>query len=192
MATSSSKLNEDFDSLTTQRLNNIYKRLMRYIRTYYWDIQGQDVDNIILEGIKDLYEGNRTYSSDKGFEEALYDVVRSRMSHLLHKRLNKRKIHREIPLDEVAPTLESEEKTPFEEEDYEKLWALICQLIGADDTVREIAEIKKDTPKIKPKELALKLGVPIKEITNALRRLNNIRLKLRKERARCPTRAKKQ
>lgn len=194
MATSSSKLREDFDSLTGKSLNNIYKRERVYILKYYWNIQALDVDNIILEAIKDLFAGERRYSSDKGFEEALHDVVRSRMSHLLHKRSNKRKIYREVSLEDVPSTLEVQERPLYEEKDCERVWAKLYELIGDDDVVLGIVKIRADesAPKMKRQEMALRLGVPIKKIHNAIKRLDTIRLKLREERFKCQTGAKKQ
>ena len=185
MVTSSSKLKEDFDALTWKRLKNICNRERHYILTHYWNIQALDVDNLISEAIKALIACERKYSSeDKGFEQSLHDVIRRRMSHEFGRRSNKRRNYREVSLEDMSSRLESEERSPHEEEDCEKTWARVCELIGDDEHILKIIEIRRENhgPPIKRQELASRLEVSLKEINNALKRLNRIRLKIREER----------
>lgn len=181
---------EDCEDLWTRQTRFINSRFKRYSRII--NLNGVFTDIMLEES-----EGtSNRQPTDVDSEKSVYGVARSKISHRLARDNRSRSLedisnahrpgHRRVRAgyrefaEEICSRIACQELAKF-----------ILDKVRDDPMLSRIVDLWIDDPELKPKEVASKLGISIQELRCAQKRLRRRLSTLRKERIKCPGKAKK-
>ncbi|HXQ32582.1 MAG TPA: hypothetical protein VN843_01040 [Anaerolineales bacterium] len=175
-------------------------RLFTYKR-YYWlrDQTNLDLEGIIQEAIIDTIQGKRRWPSvDKDTDEVkislfvfLCDVIRSKVSHLWEREKRQLSLDsfyentsvlepklgdsakREVLLNESATEYWSliSRQDPYSQLVHKEVVDKMFNLVSHDETLTKILQLWLQEPDLKPRQIAERMGLNVKQIYLILKKL---------------------
>ena len=192
MKTFSPKGRRILDELTQTEWENLWKRLRLYTyKNFAYKVRDRfNLDEVIQEAIEDTYFGNRRLPPDVNLTAFLCETVRSKVSHLLEKEKNKISIEDLKGIQQQTsfallteniseyPQLIYRKEEGYQRVMYEELCSKIRKSVQLDPGLVQLAELLFAVPDLKPREIAIQMNQPIKNVFNLLRRLSRRARKL--------------
>jgi DNA-directed RNA polymerase specialized sigma24 family protein len=192
-------IQESLSRMTEAEWKDIYKRVRLFAyKNYGWlqvKISGLDIETVIQDAVEDTLFGLRRWpavdedGNDKNVSLCVFlcQTVRSKISHLLEQQKNKVSID-ENPEDEKLEVLFQSYLSGFrsgqgseQQAIYNQLSVKLIEAVHPDTLLTQIVKLYIDMPDLKPSDVAERLGIPVKEVLNAQRRLVRKTQKLREE-----------
>jgi ATP-dependent Lon protease len=148
-------------------------------------ISGDHLDEVIQDSIVDVLTGTRRWPpvDEDGNERDvdllvfLCQTIRSKVSHIIEK--SYRELYVGDNLDLITDELTHEHRHLIRKNDeveqqaiYNELSRKLLKTVADDSILKQIVELLIKTPDLRPKEIALLLGLTMEEMRNAQKRLN--------------------
>jgi predicted XRE-type DNA-binding protein len=184
--------------MTEDEWRDLYKRLRLFSYKHYgWlhtKIEGLDLESLIQDAIEDTLFGIRQWpviGEDGEIKNVslcifLCQTIRSKVSHIVEHEKNKVHIDAlDDHLVRLTSNISLRDMRANEGSDemaiYNEIGQQLLERVHEDELLTRIVKLYLDTPDLRPREVAEQLGLPIKEIQKARRRLHQIIVKLREE-----------
>jgi DNA-directed RNA polymerase specialized sigma24 family protein len=176
------------DDLTEAGWGSLWKRLRFFTyKNFAHKVKGRvNLDELILEAIEDTYIGKRRLPLDVNLTAFLCETIRSKVSHNLRKEKSKVSIE-ELKADEYLKSFASPFQKAAEgrrtDEGYQRVvYRELCERIQKaarpDRYLIQLAELLFVTPDLKPREIAVQMNQPVRNVFNLLKRLGRRARKL--------------
>jgi DNA-directed RNA polymerase specialized sigma24 family protein len=191
------KQSELLSSMTEEEWLDLYNRLRLFTyKRYYWL---RDLEGIIQEAIIDTIQGKRRWPSvDKDTDEVkislfvfLCDVIRSKVSHLWEREKRQLSLDsfyentsvlepklgdsakREVLLNESATEYWSliSRQDPYSQLVHKEVVDKMFNLVSHDETLTKILQLWLQEPDLKPRQIAERMGLNVKQIYLILKKL---------------------
>jgi hypothetical protein len=168
MASPSPEFRAKLESLTPEKLNNLYKYLCYFIMKHYGGIQGLDPLNIVSEIIQDALAGKISYPSDKTLRQFLRDVSYRRAYYIAKKS----KKHPLFYTDDVPPESMSVQESANQHVYCQEVLNAMRRFARNRPDLLDLIDVIEDEPGVKRSEKALRLRVPVKKVDCLKKRLD--------------------
>ena len=178
----SSKGREALDALTKTGWESLWNRLRYFTyKNFMHKVGDRDtLDGVIQEAIEDTYFGRRRLPDGVNLTAFLCETIRSKVSHILRKEKGRVSVEELESLEKVGALARSlqkaggggrEEEEAYERVAYRELCERLLKAARPDKHLTQLAELLCVTPDLKPREIAVQMNQPIRNVFNLLRRL---------------------
>jgi DNA-directed RNA polymerase specialized sigma24 family protein len=192
MAKLSPPIQPQLDMSETE-LKELWKKLRAFTyKNYGWlqtRIRALNLDEVILEAIEDTFLGIRRFppidangkEKDVQLFYFLCQTIRSKISNLMKQSQRHISLREDVDTEQFVSleqasllSIRAKEKSD-EQARYNQLSEKLRESVRSDLLLEQIVNLYIVNPEIKPKEIAHNLGISIKQIQNAQKRLREMR-----------------
>lgn len=175
---------EALDTYTEDDWNDLRKRLMYFAyRHYSWVPRftrgAIEVEDLVHDAMTDVISGRRTWPTDVNFFQLHCGIIRSKVSHLYGR--EGRVSATEVNQGSSASASSLSYQELQQEQLYDQLCSNIRESVFDDPVLHQIVELWFAQPDMKPRHIAERLGLPVRAVQNAQKRLRTKVKGLREE-----------